>query len=150
MLLAQEAAKASTLGGVSWRVRPNSALPHASRVVTAAADVELQPLRWLGGAMLVLGLVLPHLPGNPGLPCPLRTTTGVPCPLCGMTTSVEAALRGDMHAAAAANPFGILAVLTAIILLVRPAWRRLQVPVSIVVVAGAVSWLFELHRFHFI
>lgn len=107
-------------------------------------------MRWLGGAMLALGAVLPHVAGNPGLACPLRSTTGVPCPLCGMTTSVKATMRGDLGGAAAANPFGILAVVVAVILLLRPAWRRAQVPTVVVVAAASVSWLFELHRFHFI
>jgi hypothetical protein len=100
--------------------------------------------------MLALGVLLAHLPGDPGLPCPLRTTTGVPCPLCGMTTSVKATLRGDVHAALAANPFGILAVVTAILLLARPAWRRLQLPAGVLMGGVLVSWLFQLHRFHFV
>jgi len=100
--------------------------------------------------MMVLGVVLPHLPGNPGLACPLRTATGIPCPLCGMTTSVKATMRGDLGAAATANPFGILAVVVAVILVLRPAWRRAQVPTVVVFAAAAVSWLFELHRFHFV
>jgi uncharacterized membrane protein AbrB (regulator of aidB expression) len=104
----------------------------------------------MGAAMLALGVVLPHLPGDPGLPCPLRTVTGVPCPFCGLTTSVKATLRGDVHAAAAANPFGLLVVLAAILLLVRPAWSRLRVPIPLLVGAMTLSWLFELHRFHFV
>ena len=124
--------------------------PKLQRVLAARIDVDLQPLRYLGAAMLALGVLLPHLPGDPGLPCPLRTTTGVPCPLCGMTTSVKAALRGDLHAAFTANPFGILAVVTAFVLLARPAWRRLQLPAGLLLGGGLMAWLFQLHRFHFI
>ncbi len=39
------------------------------------------------------------------LPCPLRTLTGVPCPLCGMTTAATGLASGDLGAALAANPF---------------------------------------------
>jgi hypothetical protein len=124
--------------------------PSTHGVVAARVDVDLRPLRYLGAAMLALGAVLPHLPGNPGLPCPLRTTTGVPCPLCGMTTSVKATMRGNVHAAITANPFGILAVVTAILLLVRPAWRRLSLPAGVLIGGVLVSWLFQLHRFHIV
>jgi hypothetical protein len=126
------------------------ASPSAQRVLAARIDIDTRPLRYLGTAMLALGVILPHLPGNPGLPCPLRTTTGLPCPLCGMTTSVKATLRGDIHGALTANPFGILAVVTAILLLVRPAWRRLQLPAGLLMGGVLVSWLFQLHRFHFL
>jgi hypothetical protein len=132
---------------VSDRVPAN---PSTHGVVAARVDVDLRPLRYLGAAMLALGAVLPHLPGNPGLPCPLRTTTGVPCPLCGMTTSVKATMRGNVHAAITANPFGILAVVTAILLLVRPAWRRLSLPAGVLIGGVLVSWLFQLHRFHIV
>jgi Protein of unknown function (DUF2752) len=129
---------------------PVGGTPRSRRLIAARAEIDLMPMRWLGGAMLALGAVLPHLAGNPGLPCPLRSTTGVPCPLCGMTTSVKATMRGDLGAAASANPFGILAVVVAVILLLRPAWRRAQVSTLAVAAAASVSWLFELHRFHFI
>ena len=97
--------------------------------------------------MLGLGLFLPHLPGDPGLPCPMRATTGVPCPLCGLTTSVKATLRGHPATAASANPFGLVAVLVAIVLIVRPAWRRLSLPLFAIGLGIAVSWGWELHRF---
>jgi hypothetical protein len=110
----------------------------------------LAPFRWLGATMLGLGLVLPHLPHDPGLPCPLRMTTGVPCPLCGLTTSVKATMRLNLHAAFSANPFGIAAVVTAIVLLARPRWRAASFPVLLAAAAVAASWLFQLHRFHFV
>jgi ABC-type Fe3+-siderophore transport system permease subunit len=113
-------------------------------------DVEFGPLRWAGAGMLALGVVLPHLPGNPGLPCPLRTVTGVPCPFCGLTTSVKAVLHGNGRAAWGANPFGLLVVALAVALVVRPGWRRASVPTVLVLAGVALSWLFELHRYHFL
>src|SRR3954467_1954768 len=104
-----------------------------------------------GAALLrAAGAVLPLLPGHAGLPCPLRTLTGVPCPLCGMTTSVEHMVHGHPLAALAANPAGPLAVVAAILLLLRPPARPFAVPVAVVVAVLALLWAFELHRFSFI
>ncbi len=100
--------------------------------------------------MLALGVMLPHVPGDPGLICPLRATTGVPCPFCGLTTSVKAVLSGHGHNAWAANPFGVLIVAFAAALLLRPRWRQLSLPSVTVVTAVSASWLFELHRYHFL
>jgi hypothetical protein len=113
-------------------------------------EMELAPLRRLGAAMLGLALVLPTLPHDPGLPCPLRTVTGIPCPLCGMTTSVKAGMRLDGRAALAANPFGLAVIAVAVLMLVRPAWRRVAVPASLVISAAIASELFQLHRFHWV
>ena len=120
------------------------------RVIAARFPIDLRGLRYAGGAMAALGLVLPHLPGHPGIPCPLRTLTGVPCPFCGLTTSVEAVMRGDLHAAIAANPFGLVAVAFAVALLLRPRWQRVSIPTVVLVLGVALSWLFELHRYHFL
>jgi hypothetical protein len=95
------------------------------------------------------------------LPCPLRTLTGVPCPLCGMTTAATGLASGDLGAALAANPFVLLlagfTLVMAVLMAARalgqvpppaqwPASRRRQ---SYWVVAGlaAASWAFQLHRF---
>ena len=107
---------------------------------------DTRDLRMAGGAMLALGALLPLLPGPDGVPCPLRSFTGLPCPLCGMTTSVEEALHLHLGAAARANPFGLLAIAVAVGLLAfRPS--RLRVSRSLVVLAAAASWIFELNRF---
>jgi hypothetical protein len=118
--------------------------------MAARLDFDLRPARYAGGLMLALGVVLPHLPGNPGLPCPLRTVTGVPCPFCGLTTSVKAVLHGNGHTAWAANPFGLLIVALAGAMVVRPRWRHLSVPTVVVLSGVALSWMFELHRYHFL
>ena len=103
-------------------------------------------LRLVGAGMLAAGLTLPLLPGHPGLHCPLRTLTGVPCPLCGLSTSVEDTVRIHPGDALAANPLGVLLVALALCLLVlRPA--RLALPRAAIPTALAASWLFELHRF---
>lgn len=108
--------------------------------------LEARDLRAPGAAMLVLGAVLPLLPGEPGLSCPLRALTGVPCPLCGMTTSVEATVRLELAAAFAANPGGLAVVPAALLALVgRPC--RVAVPMYVAVAALAAMWLFELARF---
>ncbi|MFL5793865.1 MAG: DUF2752 domain-containing protein [Actinomycetes bacterium] len=95
------------------------------------------------------------------LPCPLRMLTGVPCPLCGMTTAATGLASGDLGAALAANPFVLLLAGFTLVMVVLmaaraigwvappaqwPASRRRQ---SDWVVAGlaAASWAFQLHRF---
>jgi len=127
---------------------PRSNRPAIARALSSSIDLDLVPVRWGGAAMLALGLVLPHLPGNPGVPCPLRTLTGVPCPLCGMTTSVKAVMGGHLGAAVSANPFGVVAVLAAALLVLRPRARRLRVSSVVLVAAVVTSWGLQLHRFH--
>lgn len=116
-------------------------------VRSMTVPIDLTGLRVAGGAMLALGATLPLLPHNPGLPCPLRTLTGIPCPLCGMTTSVKAALAGHVVSSVAANPFGVIAVLVAVALLLRPRLRVVRLPVAILVTCALVSWTWELRRF---
>jgi Protein of unknown function (DUF2752) len=111
--------------------------------------VELRDLRSAGAALLAGAAVLPLLPGHPAVLCPLRALTGVPCPLCGMTTSVVDSARGDVRGALFANPAGLAAmVLAAALLIVRPT--RIVVPWTVVVVVLTGMWLYELHRFGFI
>ena len=117
-----------------------------------------------GAAML--GAVYPAVTahtGWPGLPCPLRTLTGVPCPFCGMTTATVAVSHGEWGSAAAANPLVYLAAALVLgtipVLLARAAglapgprpWpeaMRRRVRWAMAVLVG-LSWLFQLHRFGF-
>lgn len=115
---------------------------------TTVSRIDARELTWVGGAMLAAAAVLPALPGNPGLPCPLRTLTGIPCPFCGMTTSVEATVHFRLGDAFAANPAGIALVVVAIVLLiVRPRW----IPVSVALALPLIGlmWAFQLQRFGF-
>jgi hypothetical protein len=99
--------------------------------------------------LLTAGVVLPELPGEPGLACPLRTLTGIPCPLCGMTTAVEAAVRLQLEDAVAVNPAGVIAVAAAIaVLVLRPTRLRIWAPLVYVTLAS--MWVFELARFSLI
>jgi Protein of unknown function (DUF2752) len=113
----------------------------------APVTFDITDSRGAAIALLVAGSVLSLLPAHAGLPCPLRTVTGVPCPMCGMTTSVEATLHGDLPHAFAANPAGPFAVLVALVLLVRRPGGALRAPVAAVTLLFASLWLFELHRF---
>src|SRR6476469_1907694 len=110
---------------------------------------DTSDLRTAGGLMLAAAVVLPAIPGHPGLPCPLRTLTGVPCPLCGMTTSVEATVHLHFGDALAAAPAGILLVAIAIVFLFRRP-ERIRVPYAVVYVVLALMWIFQLHRFGFV
>jgi hypothetical protein len=110
------------------------------------AQLDPTDLRTASIVLLGVAVALPLLPGHPGLTCPLRSLTGVPCPLCGMTTSVEHTVRLDLADAFAASPAGIAAVLVALLLLAaRPA--RVAVPSFVLPAALAAMWVFQLHRF---
>lgn len=104
------------------------------------------PLQVGSALLLVATLLLPLVPGHGGVVCPLRATTGIPCPLCGMTTSVTATGRGRFSEAVAANPAGVLAVALALaIVVLRP--ERLRVPLALAATAVAAMWIFQLFRF---
>lgn len=109
-------------------------------------DLDPHDLRTSGAVMLAAGSVLPIIPGHPGVECPLRRLTGIPCPLCGMTTSVEQTVRLHLGRALAANPGGIGVVVVALLLLiVRP--QRVRIPALLPLLVLPALWIFELHRF---
>ncbi|MBV8160152.1 MAG: hypothetical protein JO265_04440 [Acidimicrobiia bacterium] len=66
-----------------------------------------------------------------------------------MTTSVEATVHLHLGDAFAAAPAGILAVVVALVLLVRPP-QRIRVPWELVYVGLAAMWAFQLHRFGYL
>lgn len=109
--------------------------------------LDVADLRIAGLVLCAAALVLPMVPFYPGVTCPLRASTGIPCPLCGLTTSVRATMRLDVAEAVATNPGGFAAVGAAAALLVmrRP---RITVPVAAVPLGLVCLWVFELFRFN--
>lgn len=120
-----------------------------------------------GASAAAMGSVYPMImahTGGQGIPCPLRTLTGVPCPFCGMTTATVALTHGEWADAARTSPLAYLAaglvVGTAPILLARLTGKvRPPRPWSdaarkrtgrIVAVIVAASWVFQLHRYGFL
>ena len=118
----------------------------------------------VGGAALVpVALVYPAVHAATGLRpfCPLRTVTGIPCPLCGGTTSATALVAGRLDDALAVNPLvPVLAVGLAGILVLMAAralgWAARPQPWSAArrrwltgaaAAALLVSWVVQLHRF---
>jgi len=60
--------------------------------------------------------------------CPAWTIFGVPCPTCGATRAVVAAMEGDLLAALAWNPLAALLAIGAVV----------SLPVTVVVLSGAL------------
>lgn len=120
-------------------------------IATRWMTLDLRQFRFAGVAMMAAAFVVPLLAGVfPEAWCPLRAATGVPCCLCGMTTSVTATMHGDLGTAIAANPFGVVAVATAVGLLFVRNRRQIRVPVAALVLAAAVSWVWQLGRYGFL
>jgi len=104
----------------------------------------VRDLRVMGAGALGLAAVWPALPVHPPFACPLLTTTGAPCPLCGMTRAVVAAVHGDLVASLRYNPAGVIAVLVMVSLLLAPRLRRITLPRWLVPAAGALLWAWNL------
>jgi hypothetical protein len=121
----------------------------ALRAWTGSVALDVAELRVVGLALCVGALVLPVVPFYPGVICPLRASTGIPCPLCGLTTSVRATLRLDVGEAVALNPGGLAATVAAAGLLLTRR-TRITVPAASLPILIAWLWIFELFRFDLI
>lgn len=91
-----------------------------------------------------------HAVHDPGVVCPLRLLTGVPCPFCGSTTAVMDLGSGDLTNAVRAQPMTVLA---AGVLVTAPAgwyrrWGYLRYRHRVVLLLGAValSWIYQVVR----
>jgi hypothetical protein len=122
-----------------------------------------EQLTGLGAGAAALAAVYPLLAehtGGHGLPCPLRTLTGVPCPFCGLTTATVALVHGHCKDAAKANPLvyvAAAAVVGTTPVLATRAFGKLEPPKPMSarnrrrLAAGAIavsagSWLYQLRR----
>lgn len=125
-------------------VAPTSPLTRRTGPTTA---FDLRQARVLGAAMLGVAAVRPLVPFEFVPPCPLRTLTGIPCPLCGMTRGVTALVHGELGRALTLNPGSYLAVGLAVLLLLQWRARRVVVPVWAIVTLFAVLWTWQLFKY---
>jgi hypothetical protein len=110
----------------------------------ATTTVSTRDVRVGAAAMLGLAVAWPLLPVHPPIACPLRTLTGVPCPLCGMTRAVVAAMHGHLLESLRFNPAGIGVVLVAIALLAGVRVERFRVPPWLAVTLVAALWAWNI------
>ena len=99
------------------------------------------------GALWLKGL---H-PGIPGLSCPLRALTGVPCPTCFLTRATSTALTGDLGGSLQWHLFGPIAALGLVFWSVLALQQRRLIPRGLplwplpLVTGGLISyWLLRL------
>ena len=97
--------------------------------------------------MLGAAVVLPLVPIAVGPPCMLRTITGIPCPLCGTTRAVTAAVHGDLLGSLWFNPAGLLVVVTAVVVLAAWRVRRITIPIWTFSLVLALMWAYQLFKF---
>lgn len=147
---------------ISWQVVQTGHVVIIRRGYSVPEHITL----FCAGSAMVGGaypFIMAHT-GGQGLPCPLRTLTGVPCPFCGLTTATVALTHGHWATAAATSPLAYLAAALAIgtapVMIARAtgqvaephassqaARRRTRWAVSVVI---ALSWAFQLHRYGFL
>ena len=134
---------------------PSPATQQRSLLLLVVLVLAVAALYWAQTVIIPLALaVLFHVWTPPEDPrftvCLFRRLTGIPCPLCGMTTSVTAAVHLHLGPALAANPAGVAAVAVAVVILALPRLRRVRVPSWLAPVVLALMWAYELVRFRLV
>src|SRR3954452_24932069 len=91
-----------------------------------------------------VGLAALRIPGRPHTVCLLRATTGLPCPLCGGTTTAVEIGHGQLVQGFMTSPLVVLAAL-ALVLAGFPygqrvvgAWRALSPSSRVLLGAGLI------------
>ena len=117
------------------------------RTLDGSVDANVREARLVGGAMLGIAAVRPLVPFEFVPPCPLRTITGIPCPMCGMTRGVTAVVHGDFGHALFLNPASFLAIGLAVLLLFQWRTKRVVIPVWVIVTVMALMWAWQLFKY---
>ncbi|MEV4561560.1 DUF2752 domain-containing protein [Kitasatospora sp. NPDC049285] len=106
--------------------------------------------RGLGATAAALAVAALHDAHDPGVLCPLRRFTGIPCPGCGSTTVFIEAGHGNWLGALAANPVTVVAALGLLVAPLGPGrwWWELSNSRRNVLIwgAAALSWVWQLYR----
>jgi hypothetical protein len=110
-------------------------------------DVDLRPLRVAAIAIVPAAFVIGRLPIDVVPACPLRTLTGIPCPLCGSTRGVIAAVHGHLGHALALNPASLIVLVFAAMLVLGWRVERVRIPVWGIVAVFAVLWSYQLFKY---
>ncbi|MGW6914969.1 DUF2752 domain-containing protein [Kitasatospora sp. NPDC054939] len=107
-------------------------------------------LRGLAAATAAAGVAAVHDVHDPGVLCPLRRLTGVPCPVCGSTTVFIEAGHGRWDAALAANPVTVAALAALLVAPLGPGrwWWQQTNGRRNALLGGALAaaWVWQLHR----
>ena len=109
--------------------------------------LDTRSLRLAGVASIATLAALPLVPGHDTVTCPLRATTGLPCPFCGMTRGIGRLFAGDVGGALSLNPGSLLLVLGAIALLLFVRRATFRVPAWAPVLVLGAMWSFQLAKY---
>ena len=110
-------------------------------------DVDLRPVRVAAVALVPAAFVIDRLPMDVVPSCPLRSLTGIPCPLCGSTRGVIAAVHGHLDRALELNPASVLVLAMAAMLVLGWRVERVRLPVWGIVAVFAVLWSYQLFKY---
>jgi hypothetical protein len=122
------------------------------RVSTVAGTGPLGVALRVGGmATAAVLAAMVHRVHDPGILCPVRALTGVPCPFCGGTSVFMELGAAHPAKALAANPVvlvGAVGLATAPLGTGR-AWWAVNPRIRAAILGGtvALSWLWQLARF---